>query len=85
MGIKDRLKRLETAAGGGGEECPVCGYDPQAPGPYEIVFDDLEDDSLEDEPEGPEFCDGCGRQLTIVFWDDLWLAAPEREEHGHGE
>ena len=71
-GLEQRIKNLEAALLVG-EECSECGYDPQAPITYEVVFDDPgESEGLEDEPEGPEFCEGCGRQLRcIVTWGDI--------------
>ena len=82
--LERRIKSLEAALAP--EECPVCGHGPQVP--YEIVFgDDDEDDYLEDEPEEPEFCDGCGRELNItIFFDDSPLTMPpERKEQQHGD
>lgn len=58
------MDNLEAAYRGG--ECPVCGDGPQVP--YELVFEDGEDDYvLEDEPEEPEFCEGCARQLNVII------------------
>ena len=80
--LERRIEGLEGALSP--EECPVCGHGPQVP--YEIVFDDGdgdEDDYFEDEPEEPEFRDGCGRQMNLViFFDDgpPTMPAPAREE-----
>jgi hypothetical protein len=79
-GLERRIKNLEAALVG--EECSECGYDPQAPITYEVVFDDPgETEGPEDEPEGPEFCEGCGQQLnTIIVFDDPAPRVSEREE-----
>ena len=75
--LERRIQELEGALSS--EECPVCGDGPQVP--YEIVFGDDEDDYLEDEPEEPEFCEGCGQQLnTIIVFDDPAPRVSEREE-----
>ncbi len=83
-GLERRIQDLEGALSP--DVCPVCGQGPQVP--YEIVFDDDEDDYLDDEPEEPEFCDGCGRQLNItIFFDDAPFTMPAklREEQEHGD
>ena len=78
-GLERRIKDLESTIPGDG--CPVCGYDPQSHMPYEIVLDDAEDEErAEGEPGEPEFCDGCGQRLTIVFGDDPWLRQGTRKE-----
>ena len=58
----------------------MCGQGPQVP--YQIVFDDDgEEDYPKDEPEGPEFCDGCGRHKNLViFFDDGPPTMPQRED-----
>jgi hypothetical protein len=80
--LERRVQELEGALPS--EECPVCGHGPQVP--YEIVFGDGdEDDYLEDEPEKPEFCDGCGRQLnSVIFFDDQPPTMPVPAREGHG-
>ncbi len=74
-----RIRDLERALSS--DTCPVCGDGPHVP--YEVVFDEGED--FEDGPEGPEFCEGCGRQLnTVIFFDDPSPAVPRREEQQRG-
>jgi hypothetical protein len=69
-GLVRRVKKLEAALVS--DDCPVCGYSPQAPIRYEVVWEDANPEDLEDDPKEPEFCHGCGQQLTyIVTWGAL--------------
>jgi len=60
-----RLHCLER----GRRECPECGSK-ASPAAYVVEWDD----EPGQEPEEPEFCVTCGRQITfIVTWDDIEL------------
>ena len=68
--VETKVSQLEKATGGGGGECPRCGWGGRGPGddkrPYEVTWV---------APGGPddreEFCEECGRQLVYVLtWGD---------------
>ncbi len=83
--LERRIKSLEASLAG--EECPVCGNDPNNPiTDYEVVWEDVYTEEPADEAEKePERCHGCGRQFEyIVVWDDVDVAI-YREEQGRGD
>jgi hypothetical protein len=65
----------------------VCGEDPESPiSDYEVVWDDIYTEDLEDQVNEPEYCHGCGRQLKYtVVWTDLPPMPPERKEREHDD
>jgi hypothetical protein len=75
-----RIQQLEAALAG--DECPVCGLDPQNPmsGDTKVVWEDINEEDLgEAEEEGPKYCEGCGLQLEyVVTWLDLPKEGEER-------
>jgi hypothetical protein len=73
MALATRIKRLEESRGGGGPRCPDCGGggpdEPDGGDAYELVLDEMP----YDEPDTPDVCGTCGRQLstTVYFPDQL--------------
>jgi hypothetical protein len=65
--IERRVANLEEASGGGGGECPRCGWGGGADDnqPYEVNW--VDPGGAGDEEE---FCEEGGRQLVVVTWGD---------------
>lgn len=82
MALKDRIRRLENADGGG---CGECGW-PNVT--FNLIWRDAQTpDEPEREPElrEPEHCPGCGRPLRISLeWTET-LHIPETKITNEGE
>jgi hypothetical protein len=77
-----RLRRLQQAWRS--HRCEECGWDPNTPIVYEVIWEDYGGEPSEDEAaETESSCHGCGQPLVghTVVWEDL--PPPEREEHEH--